>query len=154
MHICFVCTENTCRSPMAALVVGEHLRVRGLAGRVRVTSAGTGPLGAGEPLHPDAVKVLVAQGYPTEHESATLRPEDLEAELLVAMAGGHRCVLHQLVTEPERRVRLYRSFDPAAVDDPDVPDPVHGGPAAYARTLALIEAGVPGLLGWVNDRLA
>ena len=138
---------------MAALVVGDHLHRSGLADQARVSSAGTGPLNAGEPLDSNATSLLARHGYPTEHTSATLRPEDLEADLLVAMAGGHRCVLHQLVQEPERRVRLLRSFDPTVNGDADVPDPIYAGPAGYAQTLDLIEAAVPGLLAWVSDRL-
>ncbi|MCI0687347.1 MAG: low molecular weight phosphotyrosine protein phosphatase [Sporichthyaceae bacterium] len=154
MHICFVCTGNTCRSPIAALVFGAYLHRSGLADQVRVSSAGTGPLNPGEPLDPTATSVLALHGYPTEHTSATLRPDDLEADLLVAMAGGHRCVLHQLVSEPERRVRLLRSFDPAVDGDAEVPDPIYDGPGGYAQTLELIEAAMPGLLAWTQAQVA
>jgi protein-tyrosine phosphatase len=139
---------------MAALVFGEHVRRHSFADRVEIASAGTGPLIEGAPLHPDAAMLLAERGYPTEHHAARVGPAELEADLLVALAGGHRCVLHQLVADPEQRIRLLRSFDPAAGDDLDVPDPMLGGPDAYLRTLDLIEAAVPGLLAWTTQRLA
>jgi len=139
---------------MAALVFGEHVRRHGLTDRVEVASAGTGPLIEGAPLHPDAAVLLAKRGYPAEHRAARVGPVDLESDLLVALAGGHRCVLHQLVADPEQRIRLLRSFDPATGDDQDVPDPILGGPDAYLRTLDLIEAAVPGLLAWTTQRLA
>jgi protein-tyrosine phosphatase len=41
MHILFVCTGNTCRSPMAEGLLREALTARGID-HVTVASAGTG----------------------------------------------------------------------------------------------------------------
>ena len=41
MHIIFVCTGNTCRSPMAEALLREALAARGIDS-VTVASAGTG----------------------------------------------------------------------------------------------------------------
>ncbi|MGD9531855.1 MAG: hypothetical protein AB7V44_34350, partial [Pseudonocardia sp.] len=40
LHVCFVCTGNICRSPIAEKVLDAELVQAGLDGRVRVTSAG------------------------------------------------------------------------------------------------------------------
>ncbi|MCP2259707.1 protein-tyrosine phosphatase [Streptoalloteichus tenebrarius] len=152
MHICFVCTGNICRSPMAALVFGAHLERAGLADRVRVTSAGTGSWHVGEPADPRTAKVLADHGYPTEHVAAQVGADHLDADLLVAMDAGHDRALRRLVDDHDR-VRLLRSFDPAAADL-DVPDPYYGGRQGFADVLAMVEAAVPGLLGWVRARLA
>jgi protein-tyrosine-phosphatase len=50
-HLCFVCSGNTCRSPVAASVLRAHAERAGLA--VRVSSGGTGPWHAGERLGAD-----------------------------------------------------------------------------------------------------
>ncbi len=135
---------------MAALVFGEHLRRAGLADRVRVTSAGTGPWHVGEPADPRTAKVLAEHGYPTEHTARQLDDEDLDADLLVAMDAGHLRAVRRLVDDPSR-VRLLRSFDPAAEDGAEVPDPYYGGERGFDDVLDMVEAAMPGLLDRVRE---
>ncbi|HEV7650739.1 MAG TPA: low molecular weight protein-tyrosine-phosphatase [Actinophytocola sp.] len=150
MHVCFVCSGNICRSPMAALVFGEHLRRAGLADGVEVTSAGIGGWHVGERADSRARTTLTGAGYATEHVAAQVGPEHLGADLLLAMDSGHHAALVDLVG-PER-VRMFRSFDPAADGDLDVPDPYYGHGDGFAEVLAMIEAATPGLLDWVRAR--
>jgi protein-tyrosine phosphatase len=156
LHVCFVCSGNICRSPMAALVFTEHLRRAGLADRVRVTSAGIGPWHAGDPADSRTIRTLADHGYPTDHVAAQVDEEHLGADLLLAMDSGHEQALRDLLehqgSEPDR-VRMFRSFDPAASDDLDVPDPYFGGRQDFAEVLSLIESAMPGLLDWVRRRL-
>ncbi len=42
LHVTFVCSGNICRSPMAEKMFAHQIEERGLAGLVRVSSAGTG----------------------------------------------------------------------------------------------------------------
>ncbi|WP_043840878.1 low molecular weight protein-tyrosine-phosphatase [Amycolatopsis taiwanensis] len=152
IHLCFVCSGNICRSPMAALVFREHLRRAGLAGQVRVTSAGTGPWHVGEPADSRARATLAAHGYGGEHVAAQVDSDHLTADLLLAADSGHlRSLLHK-VDDPER-VRLLREFDPAAGPGAEVPDPYYGGDGGFDEVLAMIERTMPGLLDWVRERL-
>ncbi|WPB95509.1 low molecular weight protein-tyrosine-phosphatase [Streptomyces malaysiensis] len=152
MHICFVCTGNICRSPSAALVFAEHLRRAGLDGAVRVSSAGIGPWHAGEPIDERAGALLARHGYPVGHVAAQIGAEHRDAGLFLAMDRGHEKALRRLVDDPSH-IRMLRSFDPAATGDLEVPDPYYGGPEGFDEVLAMIEAAVPGLLGWVRERL-
>ncbi|MDF3289632.1 low molecular weight protein-tyrosine-phosphatase [Streptomyces silvisoli] len=152
MHICFVCTGNICRSPSAALVFAEHLRRAGLADAVRVSSAGTGPWHAGEPIDARAGAALKRRGYPTVHVAAQVSAEQLDADLLLALDTGHEKALRRMVDEPER-VRMLRSFDPDADAALDVPDPYYGGSEGFDEVLDMIETAMPGLLAWVRDQL-
>ncbi|MEV7098916.1 protein tyrosine phosphatase [Amycolatopsis sp. NPDC051045] len=152
MHVCFVCSTNTCRSAMAALVFREHVARGGLAGRVRVTSAGTGLWQAGAPADRRAAAVLAEHGYPTGHVAAPLGRDHLAASLLLALDSGHARTLRRLVDDLTR-VRLLRSFDPAAGEDADVPDPYYGGPGEYAEVLRMVESAVPALFDWVCVRV-
>lgn len=152
MHISFVCTGNICRSPMAALVFGEHLRREGLAGQVEVTSAGTGPWHVGEGADPRTAKVLADHGYPTEHVAAQFDEQHAGADLLLAMDAGHLRVARDEADDPAR-VRLLRSFDPAADEWAEVPDPYFGGDRGFEDSLAMIEAAMPALLDWVRTHL-
>jgi protein-tyrosine phosphatase len=151
VHLCFVCSGNICRSPMAAIVFGEHLRRAGLDGDVEVTSAGIGGWHVGEQADARARTTLADAGYPTGHCAAQVGPPHLDADLLLAMDSGHHAALVDLVG-PDR-VRMFRSFDPAADGDLDVPDPYYGQRDGFTEVLAMIEAATPGLLDWVRERL-
>ena len=156
MHVCFVCSGNICRSPMAAVIFTEHLRRAGLADQVRVTSAGIGPWHVGEPADPRALHALEGRDYPAEHIAAQVGADHLSADLLLAMDSGHEAALRDLLAhqgdDPER-VRMFRSFDPDAHGDLDVPDPYYGANDGFTEVLDMIEAAVPGLLAWVRDHL-
>jgi protein-tyrosine phosphatase len=136
---------------MAAVVFREQLRRAGLAEDVRVTSAGIGGWHVGEPADSRAARTLAGAGYETSHVAAQVGSEHLGADLLVAMDAGHHEALVDLVGE--ERVRMFRSFDPAANGDLDVPDPYYGDGDGFTGVLAMIEAATPGLLDWVRARL-
>ncbi|MFL6145302.1 MAG: low molecular weight protein-tyrosine-phosphatase [Labedaea sp.] len=156
LHLSFICSGNICRSPMAALVFGDHLRRAGLAERVRVSSAGIGPWHVGDPADSRAVRTLAEGGYPTGHVAAQVDEHHLAADLLLAMDAGHEHALRDLLEhqgQAPERVRLLRSFDPAAAGDLDVPDPYYGGRHGFTEVLTMIESAVPGLLDWVCERL-
>ncbi|MQA08042.1 MAG: protein tyrosine phosphatase [Pseudonocardiaceae bacterium] len=148
MHVCFVCSGNICRSPMAASVFGEYVRRAGLADSVRITSAGVGPWHVGEPADRRAAKTLANRGYPTDHVAAQIGPEHLDADLFVAMDAGHYRDLVRKVGGAD--VRMLRSFDPDSPDDAEVPDPYYGGASGFTDVLTMIEAAMPGLLDWVQ----
>lgn len=152
-HVSFVCSGNICRSPIAALVFAEHVRRAGLDDRVRVSSAGVGPWHVGEPADARARRTLAAHGYPTEHTAAQVGDDELNADLLLAMDSGHEKALRRLVADPDR-VRMFRSFDPDATGDLDVPDPYYGGPDGFTDVMAMVEAAMPGLLEHVRAQLA
>ena len=150
LHVSFVCTGNICRSPMAAQVFRSHLDAAGVDD-VAVTSAGTGGWHVGEPADPRAAEVLRRNGYATDHAARQLDSAELSADLLIALGNDHLASLRRSVPEPER-VRLLRSFDPAAPAGAEVPDPYYGGPDGFDEVLTMIEAAMPGLVDWVRSR--
>ncbi|WP_433871936.1 low molecular weight protein-tyrosine-phosphatase [Saccharopolyspora sp. CA-218241] len=152
MHVSFICSGNICRSPLAALVLRDHLRRAGLDGRVRVSSAGVGSWHVGEPADPRTASVLAEHGYATEHVAAQLDADHLDADLLVAMDSGHLREVRRLADDPSK-VRLLRSFDPGSAPDAEVPDPYYGGPRGFDDVLEMVEAAMPGLLDWIRERL-
>jgi protein-tyrosine phosphatase len=150
--VCFVCTGNICRSPMAEIVFADALRREGLAQRVQVSSAGTGAWHVGSPADPRTVEALHRAGYACQHVAGQVGAPHLAADLLVALDYGHLVALRRLVAKPERVV-LLRSFDQAAGQDLDVPDPYYGGKHGFDDVLSIVRAAVPGLLAWVRHRL-
>jgi protein-tyrosine phosphatase len=156
LHVCFVCSGNICRSPMAEKVFATELDRAGLAEQVRVTSAGTGPWHAGEPADERATQTLRRHGYPSEHLARQVNMDHLEADLLLAASQEHVRALTRVLGRDDaaQRVRLLRSFDPAAEADAEVPDPYYGGDSGFDDVLTMIEACMPGLLDWTRARVA
>ncbi|MQA15475.1 MAG: protein tyrosine phosphatase [Pseudonocardiaceae bacterium] len=136
---------------MAALVFAERMRAEGLDGSVRVSSAGIGDWHVGEPADPRTAATLRQAGYRCDHVAAQVGPDHLDADLLVALDSGHATALRR-VADGER-VRLLRSFDPAADGDPDVPDPYFGGERGFDDVLDMVHAAMPGLVDWVRERV-
>jgi protein-tyrosine phosphatase len=151
LSVVFVCTGNICRSPIAEKVFATELERAGLADRVHVSSAGTGGWHVGEPADERAAALLRAEGYPDEHAARQVDAEQLGAELLVALDNSHRRALQSMVPERDR-VRLLRSFDPAAPDGAEVPDPYYGDDDGFAEVFAMVTAAMPGLLDWVREQ--
>lgn len=153
LHVTFVCSGNICRSPMADKMFGHQLAERGLADAVRVSSAGTGSWHVGDPAHDRAVHVLREHGYPTDHRAAHVSDEHVAADMVVAMGRNHVRILRDLGV-PEHRLRMMRSFDPrSGAHALDVDDPYYGTLEDYEETFAVIDASLPGLHAWVDDRL-
>jgi protein-tyrosine phosphatase len=153
VHVCFVCSGNICRSPIAAVVLSAWLEREGLADRVRVTSAGIGAWHVGEPADSRARQVLSAHGYPTSHVAAQVDVDHLSADLVVAMDTGHETALRRLLRrDGVERLRMLRSFDPGA-DDLDVPDPYYGDMAGFVEVLEIVEAAMPELVAWVRAQV-
>jgi protein-tyrosine phosphatase len=140
---------------MAEKVYATALQREGLADQVRVTSAGTYPWHSGDPADERAAEVLHRHGYPTAHVARQVNSDHLDADLLLAASEEHVRALTRALgrTEAAARVRLLRSFDPAAPKNPELPDPYYGGDRGFDEVLEMIEASMPGLLDWTRSRL-
>lgn len=153
IHIDFVCTGNICRSPMAAVIVRQKLIDAGLGPFVRVTSSGIGGWHVGHPADERALAELSAYGYDgSAHRAQQFGGEQMDADLIVALATRH---VSELVAQgvDEKKVRLLRSFDPAAPEQASVEDPYYGGPEGFTVTREQIEAAADGILDWVRSRV-
>jgi protein-tyrosine phosphatase len=130
--VVFVCTGNTCRSPLAEALCKKRLadalgcRPDELAGHgVQVFSAGVAAA-TGDPAAEEAVEV--AHGFGADLGSHRSRPLTAElaaqADLLVAMTRGHVRTLEELYPCLGARPRL---LDPQG----DLPDPIGQSLAVY-----------------------
>ena len=123
-RVLLVCTGNTCRSPMAAGLLGHLLAAElGIepseleaAGWV-VASAGTWA-GSGLWATDEAVEVMRRRAIEISgHRSRPVTFEEIErADLIFTMTGSHRAAVLGLVPSAEARCRLVAGDDP--IDDP------------------------------------
>ncbi|MFD5797613.1 low molecular weight protein-tyrosine-phosphatase [Streptomyces diastatochromogenes] len=155
-RVCFVCTGNICRSPMAESVFRARVEAAGLEDLVEIDSAGTGGWHEGDAADPRTVSVLDEHGYGTEHVARQFQPSWFaRLDLVIALDAGHLKALRRLAPTEEdaRKVRLLRAYDPAAGDDLDVPDPYYGGRDGFEECLEMVEAASTGLLAAVREQL-
>ena len=153
LHVTFVCSGNICRSPMAEKMFAHQIRERGLADRVRVTSAGTGSWHAGDGADRRAEHVLTSHGYPADHRAAQLDDDHLAADLVIALGRNHLRILRELGVDADR-VRMLRSFDPrSGAHTPDVEDPYYGTHDDFEDVFTVIDAALPGLHAWIDEQL-
>ena len=111
---------------------------------------------AGDGLSTDerANRVLRAHGYPTNHSAAQVEIDHLSADMVVALARNHVALLEQLGADADR-IRMLRSFDPrSGAYVLDVDDPYYGDHDDFEAVLDAIEASLPGLHKWIDERLA
>ena len=146
-NILFVCTGNTCRSPMAEGLLRHALRDDK---SFRILSAGVAA-NSGAPANPETVTILRESGIDLENHLSRPITSDLvrEAMLILAMTDVHKEIILELFPEAGERVFLLGEFsrDPAFHE---IPDPIGGGRAAYIETRDAIVSAIPALLDFLK----
>ena len=137
-RVLFVCTGNTCRSPMAVGLLREmapHLDLD-------IRSSGTATY-SGSPASSLAIDAMHEVGIDiTDHRSATLNGDMIEeADLVFCMAERHRRHIVDWFKSMSDKVYLMREFDQERTDAdyPDVPDPIGHEIDTYRRVLTMLE---------------
>ncbi len=149
IRVLFVCLGNICRSPMAEGVFRHLVREAGLEQRFRIDSAGTGAWHEGEPPDERATAVAAQRGVVLGGRARQVEPADLRAfDYILAMDADNLGRLERMkrLSAPDAEVRLFRSFDPGAGPDAEVPDPYYGGPHGFEDGFDMIERAGRGLL--------
>jgi len=142
--VLLVCTANICRSPMAEAV----LKAQGLVGLVQSAGARAGP--RGEPVDARAARALQGRGYalPKRWRSRRVQVEDLQRfDLVLAMDLDNLRDLRELAPGPlQDKLHLFLDCVPGRAGQ-EVPDPYFGSVQGFEHVLDLLELGVQGLRG-------
>ncbi len=123
----FVCTGNTCRSPMAEAIARSLLEDAGV--RAQARSAGVGA-SHGAPPSPEALMALDTLGVAHPSGGSTpLTPELVAgADHVFAMTAGHLRRVLELAPEAQAKAILLD------VHGRDIPDPIGRPPEDYLAT--------------------
>ena len=144
IRILFVCTENTCRSPMAEGLARELLQAPGLTRKVRVSSAGTGVNRPGRRPDMRAQRLLAQAGSDISGIRARqISGADIaRSDYVLAMDYSHLEALMELCpVGHEHKISLILSYGPEARGD-TVPDPYYGSVEAFEQVFDLLREAV------------
>ena len=141
----FVCTGNTCRSPMA-----EALARKALAGKPgwKLASAGLGAVN-GQPASLNAVRAMKALGLDIAGHRSQMVTQRLvqEADFIFGLTQSHVEGLLYMYPEAAGKTFLLRQFDNSVSPaDQDVSDPIGGSLEGYLACRDQIEEGVESVL--------
>lgn len=147
-NLLFVCTGNTCRSPMAAAIARAAVQERGWS-HVGVESAGVAAL-AGSPASDHVLTVLEEKGIELgEHEASELTPERVEwADMILVMGPGHLAAVEAMGGAD--KAGLITEFLDGEGGGRPVLDPIGGEVEIYRATRDQLAMAVDAVL----DRLA
>jgi protein-tyrosine-phosphatase len=139
-RLLFVCTGNTCRSPMAEVIARRRVEDLGWK-HVQVRSAGVAAFD-GSPASGGALRAAARNGLDLgPHESSLLTPAMVaSADLILTMSTSHLARVLEL--GGEEKAALITSFAEtgdggAAVSG--VPDPIGGSDEEYLRTFDALD---------------
>lgn len=154
--ICFVCLGNICRSPLAQGVFEDLVRREGLEGQIQIGSAGTGGWHVGDP--PDARMQATARenGIQMTSRARQFQAGDFQKfDLVLAMDQTNEEELRRICPnrEAEKKLKLFRDFDPKSHGDPDVPDPYYGGDAGFDNVFNIVQRACPEILRHIRSHL-
>ncbi len=154
MNLLFVCTGNTCRSPIAETLMDDAVdRSSSLHGNVKTKSAGTFACEDAEATK-EAIRVM-DEDYGLSirrHEADQFSPELAEwADLIFAMSREHMEHMEVLAPEETHKMHTLRGYVAGVTGEPvddgyDILDPFDEGMEEYRECASQIKQAVDALV--------
>lgn len=153
-HVLFVCTGNTCRSPMAE---GLFAKLTAARDDFACLSAGVAAYGRTE-ISKDTRAVLEARNAPVPESGGRPVTDTLlaEASHVFAMTQSHLDVLERMFPRHSRKFHLVCEFADVDGNGPgaDVPDPIGMGRGAYEAVADVLESALPMVVAYIDQTTA
>lgn len=144
MNILFVCTGNTCRSPMAAALLEDMAKNKGIG--LDVKSAGIYALD-GQNATREAMEALKDNNINIEDHRASIVHRDLlnEADLILTMGKSHKSELVSRFGDFDEKIYTLNEY--AYGVEKDIADPFGGNINIYRNTKEEIEKALEEIIG-------
>ncbi|MXQ52933.1 low molecular weight protein arginine phosphatase [Shimazuella alba] len=128
-RVLFVCTGNTCRSPMAEAILTHMAKQKQFPLQVRSAGIYAVP---GDNISPQAKEVLSTEGIQTDHCAQRLSEELLEwADVILTMTKQHKNAV--LLESPTLNKKVYTLTEYITDDAFDIMDPYGSSVEVYRR---------------------
>lgn len=138
--VLFVCTGNTCRSPMAAVVLQDKVNAEYLTNEIHVSSAGLAAV-PGAPASDNACAAVASLGLSLDsHKATALSMNMIEAaDLVFTMTRQHRDAILRALPTAGRKVFTLAEYVEA---EEEITDPYGGDLSSYQNCLLLLKKNI------------
>jgi protein-tyrosine-phosphatase len=150
-HVLFVCTGNTCRSPLA-----EGLFRLAVQGRSDFETKSAGVAASrGAPCNPETAALLKKRGAELEDFSSRMVSDEMLAAAthVFAMTHGHLQTLEARFPKHSDKFYLVCEFVeiPNEGIGTDVPDPIGLGRKAYEEVAEMFDMAIPSIIAYIEQ---
>ena len=138
--VLFVCTGNTCRSPMAAVVLQDKVNAGCLTNEIHVSSAGLAAV-PGSPASDNACAAVASIGLSLlSHKATALSMNMIEAaDFVFTMTRQHRDAILRALPTAGRKVFTLAEYVEA---EEEITDPYGGDLSSYQDCLLLLKQNI------------